>query len=199
MTTTSAVSGSGRPDRSGSAGIVALHSERRSKSSFSGRPGRAIAAERSRPRRAADAVDTCRMCATVVAWPTSHRETCATTREPCSIGSRPASRSRSRSTGARSRRSSPPDRRPRFMAATRFVRDVLARRADPALRATSATSRPTTPTTSRSGDAPGSPTRPSSSRPNRAGRPGSTACPTVSPSRSSRSASSGPASWPPAT
>jgi hypothetical protein len=34
MTTTSAVSGSGRPDRTGSAAIVALQSERRSKSVF---------------------------------------------------------------------------------------------------------------------------------------------------------------------
>jgi hypothetical protein len=34
MTTTSAVSGSARPDRSGKGGIVALHNERRSKSAF---------------------------------------------------------------------------------------------------------------------------------------------------------------------
>jgi hypothetical protein len=34
MTTTSATSGSGRPDRSGSAGIVACQNERRSKSAL---------------------------------------------------------------------------------------------------------------------------------------------------------------------
>ena len=57
MTTTSAVSGNGRPDRSGSAGIVALHSERRSKSVLRARPSakrrpslvRDVAAAEQRP------------------------------------------------------------------------------------------------------------------------------------------------------
>ncbi len=60
-TTTSASLGRSRPERSGRAGIVALHNERSSKSLFRAVVGIAEA------YRVCAAIDTCRMCATVVA------------------------------------------------------------------------------------------------------------------------------------
>ncbi len=145
-----------------------------------------------------------RTCATVVAWPMSPRETCATTRGPARSGrGRRIDHDHGRRAACRHTRAR------RTAAALHGPRPVRPRRADATRRSgsaapTSETSRPTPPTTSRCGDHRAR--RHDRVHRGRIGsdRPDSIACPTVSPSRSSPSVSSGPASslrrtWPAAT